>query len=364
MQPDSDSLKNRDESSLGGASGLESDRGGDYCRDRHQPTRSRLNWNKMTHFAERLLAAIRLKGNPVTVGLDPRSGQMPQEIMERARHRCSDSALQIASAFEEFCCRIIDVVAPLVPAVKPQAAFFEEFGPAGSAALARVIASARRAGLLVICDAKRGDIGSTAEAYARGYLAGDDASAAPWGADALTVSPYLGRDTLDPFVTVALERGAGIFVLVRTSNPGAGTFQDIRQNDGTTVYRRVAAVVEELAESTRAGQPYGAVGAVIGATYPQELAELRQAMPHALFLIPGYGAQGGGAKEVAAAFAVDGSGAVVNSSRGIIFAGEREEYKARFSPAEWEKAVEAATRDMIADLASNTFAGALRSCLP
>jgi orotidine-5'-phosphate decarboxylase len=312
----------------------------------------------MSEFAVRLDTAVRSKGNPVVVGLDPRYEQIPAEIRNSAQQRSSVPAEQVALAFEEFCCRIIDVISGLVPAVKPQAAFFEEFGPPGCAALARVIHKARRAGLLVICDAKRGDIGTTAEAYARGYLAGRDPAAAAWGADALTVNPYLGRDTLEPFVRIAVERGAGIYVLVRTSNPGAGTFQDIRE-DGVMVYRRVAAVVEELAELTRHGQRYGAVGAVVGATYPQELAELRQAMPHVPFLIPGYGAQGGAGKDIASAFAVDGLGAVVNSSRGIIFAGERKEYAARFSPADWEQAVEAATRAMIADLAENTPAGAL-----
>jgi orotidine-5'-phosphate decarboxylase len=318
----------------------------------------------MTHYAERLAAAVAKKRNPVTVGLDPRDRQLPQEVLARACQRHASSAEQIAGAFEEFCSRIIDVVAPLVPAVKPQAAFFEEWGPAGCQALARVIAKARQSGLIVICDAKRGDIGTTAEAYARGYLAGADPAAAAWGADALTVSPYLGRDTLEPFVKVATERGAGIYVLVRTSNPGAGTFQDIRHSDGMTVYQLVAAVIEEFADATRGGKAYGAVGAVVGATYPQELAELRQAMPHAPFLIPGYGAQGGGAKEVATAFATDGSGAIVNSSRGIIFARERKEYAARFAPAEWERAVEAATREMIADLAMNTPAGKLQGLQP
>jgi orotidine-5'-phosphate decarboxylase len=312
----------------------------------------------MSEFADRLNAAVRTKGNPVIVGLDPRFDQIPAAIRNSAQQRNTAPAEQVAGAFEEFCCRVIDVVAALVPAVKPQAAFFEEFGPPGCAALARVIQKARHAGLVVICDAKRGDIGTTAEAYARGYLAGRDPAAAAWGADALTVNPYLGRDTLEPFVRIAVERGAGIYVLVRTSNPGAATFQDIREN-GVTVYRRIAAVVEELAESTRGGQPYGAVGAVVGATYPQELAELRQAMPHVPILIPGYGAQGGAGKDIAAAFASDGLGAVVSSSRGIIFAAERKEYAARFSPAEWERAVEAATRDMIVDLAENTPARAL-----
>src|SRR5579859_3841711 len=189
----------------------------------------------MSEFAQRLDAAVTIKGNPVVVGLDPRYQQLPAPIRKSAEQRTSAEAEQIAGAFEEFCCRIIDVVAALVPAVKPQAAFFEEIGPPGCAALARVIQKARRAGLIVICDAKRGDIGTTAEAYARGYLAGRDPAAAAWGADALTVNPYLGRDTLDPFVRVALERGAGIYVLVRTSNPGAGTFQDVRE-EGRTVF--------------------------------------------------------------------------------------------------------------------------------
>jgi len=313
----------------------------------------------MSEFADRLETAVRTKGNPVVVGLDPRFEQIPAGIRHAAQKRSSVLAEQVAGAYEEFCCRIIDVVAALVPAVKPQAAFFEEFGPPGCAALGRVIQKARCAGLVVICDAKRGDIGTTAEAYARGFLSGRDPAAAAWGADALTVNPYLGRDTLEPFVRIAVERGAGIYVLVRTSNPGAGTFQDLREN-GVTVYQRVAAVVEELAQSTRGSGNYGSVGAVVGATYPQELAELRQAMPHVPFLIPGYGAQGGAGKDIAAAFGPDGLGAVVNSSRGIIFAGERKEYAARFGPTEWERAVEQATRDMIADLAENTPAKSLR----
>lgn len=313
----------------------------------------------MSEFALRLDAAVRSKGNPVVVGLDPRFEQIPPQVRKSAGERSATPSEQVASAFEEFCCRVIDVVAGIVPAVKPQAAFFEEYGPAGCAALARVIHRARDAGLLVICDAKRGDIGTTAEAYARGYLAGREAGAAAWGADALTVNPYLGRDTLEPFVRVAVERGAGIYVLVRTSNPGAGTFQDMRDGQGT-LYRRVAAVVEELAASTAGTTARGAVGAVVGATYPQELAELRSAMPHAPLLIPGYGAQGGAARDIAGAFGKDGLGAVVNSSRGIIFAVERPEYAARFDPADWERAVEAATRDMIADLAMHTPAGQLR----
>lgn len=310
-------------------------------------------------YAARLDEAVRRKGTPALVGIDPRFDLLPPSILEAIEEQESGDALTVmAAAFEEFSLRIIDVVAPLVPAVKPQAAFFEELGPAGCHALGRVIRHARRSGLIVICDAKRGDIGSTAEAYARGYLAGEDPEAAPWGADALTVSPYLGRDTLEPFVSVAVERGAGIYVLVRTSNPGAGTFQD-RQSDSLPHYRHVARAVEELAAESADGYPFGPVGAVVGATWPQELAELRAAMPHAPLLVPGYGSQGGTAADVAAAFTPDGLGALVNSSRGINFAFRQEPYRSEYGPDRWEEAVEAATRDMIAALARHTPAASL-----
>jgi len=313
----------------------------------------------MAQFIKRLNGAIRKKRAPVVVGLDPRWDQLPPQLLERAGSSHSHYSHQAAAAFERFCFQVIDIVAPLVPAVKPQAAFFEELGPSGSQVLASVMRRAREAGLVVICDAKRGDIGSTAEAYARGYLAGGDWNGAPWAADALTVNPYLGPDTLKPFVDVAEKRDAGIYVLVRTSNPGAAGFQDLVA-DGQTHYRHVADVVEKLAEQTLSREEnYGDVGAVVGATYPQELAELRAAMPHTHFLIPGYGSQGGTAKDIAAAFDEKGLGAIVNSSRGIIFAYNREPYREQFGPDDWEAAVEAATRDMIADLAEHTPAGAL-----
>ncbi len=303
-----------------------------------------------TPFATRLHAAVRRKKTPALVGIDPRFDWLPREILERAERSSADDCSRRADAFEEFSLRLIDVVAPLVPAVKPQAAFFEELGPPGCVALANVIRHARRAGLIVICDAKRGDIGTTAEAYARGYLAGEDVDAAPWGADALTVNPYLGADTLEPFVKVAQERGGGIYVLVRTSNPGAGTFQD-RVSEGCKQFEHVASVVAGLAAKTLDAEGWGAVGAVVGATYPQELADLRAAMPGVPFLVPGYGSQGGTAADVAAAFGADGLGALVNNSRGINFAYRSEAYRNRFAPDQWEAAIEQATRDMIADLA-------------
>jgi orotidine-5'-phosphate decarboxylase len=230
--------------------------------------------------------------------------------------------------------------------VKVQAAFFEELGPHGMTAMSTVIAHAQQQRLLVILDGKRNDIGSTAMAYARGYL-GRGQSA--WNADAITVSPYLGDDSLAPFVEVAKERGAGVFVLVKTSNPGGRMLQDLAC-DGRRLYTRVAEYVEQLASETAGACGYGLIGAVVGATYPEQLAELRAAMPHTWFLVPGYGSQGGTAADVAAAFDERGLGAIINNSRGIIFAHERPEYSQRFGAARWQEAVETATRDMIAEL--------------
>ncbi len=315
----------------------------------------------MIDYADRLHAALRKKKTPALVGLDPRFDQLPASIVENAR-RLGGAEDEIAAiAYEEFCKRIIDVVAALVPAVKPQSAFFEQHGPAGVLALQRVIAYARQAGLIVICDAKRGDIGSTAQAYARAYLAGEDPQAAPFAADALTVNPYLGIDTLEPFIQTATKRGAGIYVLVRTSNPGAASFQDHTEKNHK-LYQKVAAAVEESAclAAAKAKGNYGCLGAVVGATYPRELEQLRQAMPHVPLLIPGYGAQGGGAADVAAAFDQQGLGAIINSSRGINFAYNNDSYKEKFSPDQWEQAVELATRKMIEDIARNTPAGNLQ----
>jgi orotidine-5'-phosphate decarboxylase len=303
-----------------------------------------------SHFADRLIAAVRAKRTPVLVGLDPRAPNLPAGLLAGADN---DST---AAAFAAFCRGVIDVVAPLVPAVKPQAAFFEQLGPAGMRALKDTIDYAVANDLLVILDGKRNDIGSTAAGYAEAFLGRGPAS--PWGSDALTVSPYLGDDSLTPFVDVAQERGAGIFVLVKTSNPGGKRFQDLVA-DGKPLYRHVGDYVESLAASTAGGGGYGSVGAVVGATYPQQLTELRQAMPHTWFLIPGFGAQGGTAKDCAAAFDAQGLGAVVNNSRGIIFAHERPEYKARFGPGRWQDAVAAATSAMIDELRQSTTAGKL-----
>lgn len=307
------------------------------------------------HFADRLVAAVRRVRNPVLVGLDPRAESLPTGLIGGA------GPAAVARGYVAFCRGVIDVVAPLVAAVKPQAAFFEQLGPAGCVALSEVVQYAAAQGLLVILDGKRNDIGSTAQAYAEAYLGPGDTS--PWGADALTVSPYLGDDSLSPFVEVGKARGAGIFVLVKTSNPGSKRFQDLAAG-GRPLYRHVADYVELLAAQTQSTgatgrTPYGLVGAVVGATWPEQLAELRQAMPHAWLLIPGFGAQGGTAQDCASAFDENGLGAIVNNSRGIIFAHSRKDLVGRLGGGRWQEAVEIATREMIEQLRSHTPAGRL-----
>jgi orotidine-5'-phosphate decarboxylase len=304
-------------------------------------------------FADRLDAAVRRCRNPVLVGLDPRADGLPAGLIADARNAGLE---ETAAAYGQFCRGVVDVVAALVPAVKPQAAFFEQLGPAGMGVLANVIQYAQQKGLLVILDGKRNDIGSTAAAYAQGILGSGGQS--PWGADALTVSPYLGDDSLQPFVDVAQQRGGGVFVLVKTSNPGGGMFQDLVAA-GRPLYRHVAEYVERQAAKTVGGCGYGLVGAVVGATYPAQLGELRSEMPHTWFLVPGFGSQGGTARDVAAAFDAEGRGAIVNNSRGIIFAHSIKPYAERYGAGRWQEAVEAATRDMIQQLRADTPAGKL-----
>ncbi len=315
-------------------------------------------------FGDRLADAVRRKGTPAIVGIDPRPDLLPQPIKQRHALGPAASASAWAQATEEFCSRVLDVVAPQVPAVKFQSAFFELHGAAGIDALHQLLRKARRLGLLTILDAKRGDIGTTSEAYAEaafGNAATNDSAAAStaagWLADALTVSPYLGKDSLEPFLKFAREAGRGLFVLVRTSNTGSRDLQYlIGANGQQPVYRHVAGWVRAWSDETRGQAGYGAVGAVVGGTAGEQIAELRAAMPGLWLLIPGYGAQGATAAEIAAAFDSNGLGALVNNSRGIL------------SPAtsasgsvSWEQAVAAALKQMIDDLARHTPAGKLRA---
>ena len=301
-----------------------------------------------THFADRLAAAVRCKGTALCVGLDPRWEQLPDELTRRSDVITLEGA---AARYEEFCLRVLEVVAPLVPAVKPQSAFFESCGPAGLTALQRSPGPGRELGLIAILDSKRNDIASTAEAYADAAFDGTSIQGRRfpvWDADALTVNPYLGRDALEPFFTSARRGGRGLFVLVRTSNPGAGQFQDL-VSAGKPLFHHVAAAVGEWTRENLGQCGLGDVGAVVGATHPAELATVRQLLPEAWLLMPGLGAQGGTAADVAAAFRSDGLGAIVNSSRGITACFSR-------SQPHWEAAVETATRAAITALREATIA--------
>jgi orotidine-5'-phosphate decarboxylase len=272
----------------------------------------------MLSFSDRLAEAVTRKG-PLCVGIDPRWDMLPIEVRKGAK--TEDTLGDCAQRTGEFCEEVLRLVEPFTGVVKVQAAFFELLGPPGFSALSWVIDSARDMGMVVILDAKRGDIASTAEAYADAAFAGcaiDGATYPVWDADALTINPYLGRDAVEPFLDAAKASQRGVFVLVRTSNAGSGLFQDL-VCDGQPLYRHVAGAVAEWNKPTIGSCGLGDVGAVVGATHPRELRELRAALPDVWFLVPGYGAQGGTASDVKAAYRADGLGAIVNSSRGVVF---------------------------------------------
>ena len=263
----------------------------------------------MQNFADRLCAAVQEKDSRVCVGLDPRLDRLPPHLSEQSSGP--------AQAVEQFCQQIIEAVAADCVAVKLQAAYFEVLRDEGLRVLWSVADYAHQQDLLVIIDAKRNDIGSTAQAYAEAYLRGDG------GADAVTVNPYLGTDGIKPFIDAAGETGRGLFVLVKTSNPSSGDLQDLTvqtTSDSKLVYQHIGDLVAQWGEPLVGGSGYSSVGAVVGATYPRQLAELRARLPQVPFLVPGYGAQGATAEDIASAFDNRGLGAIINSSRGIIFA--------------------------------------------
>lgn len=263
----------------------------------------------MTPFADRLTAAVHALGTPACVGLDPEISRLPAPLLDPSRR--SDRRA-CAAAARAFCVGVVDAVAGVVPAVKPQVAYFEALGAPGVGALEDVVSHARSRGLLVVLDAKRGDIGSTARAYAAATLRDDG----PLGADAVTLSPYLGDESLRPFLDET-ERGKGLFLLVRTSNPGAGAWQ---AGGSPSFAQRVAAWIEEVNGARLGSSGFGPVGAVIGATIGDEAAAWRAAMPTAWFLVPGYGAQGATAASCLPHRGGGPVGALVVSARGVLYA--------------------------------------------
>lgn len=296
-------------------------------------------------FGDRLDDAIRARGSCLVVGLDPVLEKLPPEVLSSAQRGAGPGApesVRAGVAFGLFLREVIEVVADHAVAVKPNLAFFERYGAPGWECFREVCRWARQAGLLVIADAKRGDIGHTAEAYAQALLGDLPESAGP-SIDAVTISPYLARDGIVPFLEAARARDKGIFVLVRTSNPSAGDLQDleVRGGDGQPrpLYLEVARQLHELAQGLEGASGLSPVGAVVGATVPEQARLARAALPSSPFLVPGYGAQGGGLDGLRSCFRRDGSGAVVNASRSILFPPPP-----KGSGGTWSEAVRAAAR--------------------
>lgn len=274
-----------------------------------------------------LMANIAKKQNPTVAGLDPKLEYVPEFIQKKAFEKYGETLKGAAKAILEYNKALIDALHAVVPAIKPQAAYYEMYGTAGMKTLRKTQEYAKSKGMYVLTDGKRNDIGPTMEAYATAHLGKVKIGSkeyAPFIADALTVNGYLGSDGITPLLKVCKEYNKGIFVLVKTSNPSSGELQDRKLDDGLTLYETMGNMCEEWGKQLSGKYGYSGVGAVVGATYPEQIAELRKKLPHTFFLIPGYGAQGASAKDIAAAFDANGLGGIVNSSRGIMCAYKKE----------------------------------------
>lgn len=275
---------------------------------------------------DRLIEKIKETGNPSVVGLDPKLDYVPAYLRKKYQEEDGCTLQAAARAIFAFNKAIINEVCDIVPAIKPQAAYYEMYGYNGVKALEDTIRYAKSKGMFVITDGKRNDIGATMTAYTAAHLGSvtvGENEIEPFGADALTVNGYLGSDGINPLLEVCQEKDKGIFVLVKTSNPSSGELQD-QLMDGVPLYARMGDLCEKWGAEMIGKYGYSAVGAVVGATYPAQLRELRERLPHTFFLVPGYGAQGGGAEGVAGAFDENGLGGIVNSSRGIMCAYQKE----------------------------------------
>lgn len=300
----------------------------------------------------KLIQRIKETQAPIVVGLDPMLKYVPKQIRDRAFSDCGENPEGAAEAVWQYNKGIVDAVCDLVPAVKPQIAMYEQFGVPGMIAFKKTVDYCKEKGLVVIGDVKRGDIGSTSEAYAVGHLGRVQIGGGKFygfDEDFVTVNPYLGSDGVKPFIKVCQEEKKGIFILVKTSNPSSGEFQD-RTVDGRPLYELVGEKVAEWGAECM-GDTYSYVGAVVGATYPEQGRLLRKVMPKSFILVPGYGAQGGRGADLVHFFNEDGLGAVINSSRGIIAAYQQEKY-ASYGESGYAEASRAAVLDMKEDIRS------------
>ena len=305
-------------------------------------------------FIDKLIENIKEKNNPMVIGLDPRIEYVPHFIKENAFKEFGNNMNGVAEAIWEFNKGIIDAVYDIVPAVKPQLAYYEMYGLDGLEIFERTVSYARDKGMLVIADGKRNDIGSTAEAYSSAFLGktpiDENVDEYIFNADALTVNPYLGYDGIKPFMDDCKKYGKGIFILVKTSNKSSGQLQDLVLADGKSIYEVVAALVDEWGGDIVGKHGYSSIGAVVGATYPEQAKVLRQVMKKAYILVPGYGAQGGTAKDIVNSFNEDGLGAIVNASRSIMCACKSDLWKGSYSEERFSEASRAEAIRMREDI--------------
>ena len=302
---------------------------------------------------DRLIEKIIALRAPIVVGLDPRLSQIPSHIKEAVYVPHGETPEAMAEIIYTFNKAIIDSIYDIVPAVKPQIAMYEQFGPPGLDCYHKTVAYAKSKGLIVIGDIKRGDIASTAEAYSNAHIGvtrvGEKADIVAL-TDFITVNPYMGYDSIEPYLSDCQNFDKGLFVLVKTSNPSSKQIQDLQAADGRPVYAHVGDLVSEWGRGFIGQSGFSSIGAVVGATHPAEGKALRDMMPHTFFLVPGYGAQGGKAADLSGMINKDGLGIIINNSRGVTGAYQSEKYKGQFKETDFAQAARAAVLDMKADL--------------
>ena len=289
---------------------------------------------------DRLINKIKETNNPTVIGLDPRYELLPKCVLEKYPNTLDG----VSQAIVEYNKALIDETYDVIPAVKPQIAFYEMFGIPGMKAFEETCKYAKQKGMIVIADIKRGDIGSTAQGYSNAYLGKTkigEKEESIFDVDFVTVNPYMGTDCVKPFIDDCKKYGKGIFILVKTSNPSSGELQDVKLENGEEVYVKVAKLVEEWGKDLRGENGYSSIAAVVGATYPKQLKQIREIAPHTYFLIPGYGAQGGKVEDIALGFDKNGLGGIVNASRSLMCAYKSELWKDKFAEKDYAKATRA-----------------------
>ena len=305
----------------------------------------------MKNIIDVLIEKIKETGNPTVMGLDPRYEMLPKCVIEKYPTTLEG----VAQAIVEYNKALIDATCDIVPAIKPQIAFYEMYGIPGMQAFKETCEYAKQKGMIVIADIKRGDIGSTAQGYSNAYLGKTkigESEESIYDIDFVTVNPYMGTDCVKPFIEDCKKYNKGLFILVKTSNPSSGELQDLKLENGEEVYTRVAKLVENWGEELRGECNYSSIAAVVGATYPEQLKQIRETAPHTYFLIPGYGAQGGKVEDIALGFDQNGLGGIVNASRSLMCAYKSDKWKDKFEEKDYEQATRAEAIKMKEELNS------------